>query len=234
MDITEQLVIPLLRRLIARLIILRLPGLTWIIVYKGLFANIQLVISGSRLLFPQVLMLLISISWSAFSSCSRRWLSTPWSCCCSRSAASPGGQLTRASWPCSRTPPRPPPRGPPPTGQGRVPAQARAASNKQPETRKCRWDSDYNISHSANSWVVRNDVTCSVNILLLNLKLNFPKFSAHRARPYGKEAGARGQHRRLGHVDLSARFCGVQRCVLGLLQTRGRRALQILLRELHV
>ena len=34
-------------------------------------------------------------------------------------------------------------------------------------------------------------------------------FSAHRARSDGEEAGAGGQHRRLGHVDLAARVRGL-------------------------
>ena len=134
MDITEQLVIPLLRRLIARLIIQRRPEPTWIIFYK----EFTIMILGSRLPSPQVSMLLTSISWSAFSSCSRRSSSTPWSCCCSRSVGSPGGQLTRGWWRCSRTPPRPPPPGPA-TGPERVRALAPApASNSRSETRKSR------------------------------------------------------------------------------------------------
>ena len=73
--------------------------------------------------------------------------------------------------------------------------------------------------------IVFTNVRSPPLIFCQELNSSFPTLSAHRAWPDGEEAGACGQHRRLGHVDLTARLRCVQRSVLGLVQTRGHRAL---------
>ena len=59
-------------------------------------------------------------------------------------------------------------------------------------------------------------------------------FSAHRAGTDCAEAGAGGQYRRLGHVDIPPCLHRVQPHLLGHLQTRGGRALHLLLVTWHV
>ena len=67
-------------------------------------ADPSFVIAGNKRQYPPVSMLLTSILLFVSSSCSLLWLSTQWSCSCSRRDESLGELLMRVWWQCSTMP----------------------------------------------------------------------------------------------------------------------------------